>query len=118
MQEKWFSEYIELVNANKLDPRMRLTLTIRISFSFNTEVSLVLYIKKGTALIIPYSGEPERPRRSNYPLNDGFVSPKTLVNKCESAAFISLLIYIIHDFQKKYTGNIYKLFFLNKGAVF
>ena len=60
------------------------------------------------------SGEPERPRRSNYPFNGGFVSQKTLVSKCESAVFISLLTYIIHDFQKKSTGNIYKIFFLNQ----
>lgn len=69
--------------------------------------SLVLYIKKGTALTIPYSGEPERPRRSNYPFNGGFVSQKTLFSKCENAVFISLLTYIIHIFQKKSTGNIY-----------
>ena len=74
---------------------------------------LVIY-KKGMALTIPYSGEPERPRRSNYPFNGGFVSQKTLVSKCESAVFISLLTYIIHDFQKKSTGNIYKIFFLNQ----
>ena len=77
-------------------------------------VSLILYIKKGTALTIPYSGKPERPRRSNYPFNGGFVSQKTLVSKCESAVFISLLTYIIHIFQKKSTGNIYKIFFLNQ----
>jgi hypothetical protein len=29
------------------------------------------------ALTIPYSGEPERPCRSNYPFNSGFVGQKT-----------------------------------------
>ena len=66
------------------------------------------------ALTIPYSGEPERPRRSNYPFNSGFVSQKTLVSKCESAIFISLPISIIHIFQKKSTDNICKIFFLHQ----
>ena len=78
-------------------------------------VSLIIYIKKGTALTIPYSGEPERPRRSNYPFNGGFVSQKTLVKISVKVQFsYPLLTYIIHDFQKKSTGNIYKIFFLNQ----
>ena len=47
-------------------------------YSFNGSVSLVIY-KKGMALTIPYSGEPERPRWSNYPFNGGFVSSKYLL---------------------------------------
>ena len=42
-------------------------------------VSLILYIKKGTALTIPYSGEPERPRRSNYPFNVASSAKKHLL---------------------------------------
>ena len=98
---------VKIDGSNKL-----LVLLCAFRYSLNGLVSLVLYIKKGTALTIPYSGEPERPRRSNYPFNGGFVSQKTLISKCESTAFISLLTYIIHDFQKKSTGNSYKLFFL------
>lgn len=64
--------------------------------------------KKGTALTIPYSGKPERPRRSNYPFNGGFVSQKTLVIKCANAVFVFLLTYIIHIFFKKSTGKITK----------
>lgn len=66
--------------------------------------------KKGTALTIPYSGKPERPRRSNYPFNGGFVSQKTLVIKCANAVFVFLLTYIIHIFYKKSTGKIDKIF--------
>lgn len=84
---------------------------LRLQIFAQWPVSLIIYIKKGTALTIPYSGEPERPRRSNYPFNGGFVSQKTLVSKCESVIFISLLTYIIHIFLKKSTGNIYKMFF-------
>ena len=35
--------------------------------------------KKGTALTIPYSGEPERPRRSNYPFNVASSAKKHLL---------------------------------------
>lgn len=36
-------------------------------------------------LTIPYSGKPERPRRSNDPFIGGLVDQKTLVSKCEKA---------------------------------
>lgn len=61
------------------------------------------------ALTIPYSGSPERPRRSNYPLNGGFVSQKTLIRKCKRVTQIYLLTYSIHNFLKKSTGNLYKI---------
>lgn len=64
---------------------------------------LVIY-KKGMALTIPYSGKPERPRRSNYRFISGLVDPKTLVYKCERAIYISF-IYIILIFLKKSTSK-------------
>ena len=65
-------------------------------------------LKKGTALTIPYSGEPERPRRSNYPFIGGLVDQKTLINKCERAVQSNLLIYIILIYAKKSTNKINK----------
>lgn len=57
-------------------------------------------MKKGTVLTIPYSGKPERPRRSNYPFIGGLVDPKTLVLASVKDQRISLN-YIIYILRKK-----------------
>ena len=62
-------------------------------------------MKKGTALTIPYSGEPERPRRSNYPFIGGLVDPKTLVLASVKDQRISLN-YIIYILRKKSTKKL------------
>lgn len=63
---------------------------------------LVIY-KKGMALTIPYSGKPERLRRSNYLFISGLVDPKTLVYKCERAIYIYFHFILI--FLKKSTSK-------------
>ena len=60
-------------------------------------VSLILYIKKGTALTIPYSGEPERPRRSNYPFNVASSAKKHLLASVKVQSSY-LYLHILYTF--------------------
>ncbi len=71
-----------------------------ISVSCASPRSVLAFVesKKGTALTIPCSGEPERPRRSNYHFNWDLVGQKTLfkVHNCEDEILnIYLHLYYI-----------------------
>ena len=63
-------------------------------------LSFIYKIKKGTALTIPYSGEPERPRRSNYPAMVALSAKKHLLASVRvQSSYLCLLI--LYTFFRK-----------------